>query len=300
MSNIWYARYPGDYARDTSHLSMIEDGAYTRLLDAYFSREGPLPESKATMYRICRAMTPEEQLAVDLVLKGFFSLQQDGYHNKRADRELLRRSNKHSTLSESGALGAAKRWNKNKLDGQANGHPIDQDTNTTPTTPVRVNMDYGKQCDNNNLHGHAYSQANGQANGLSMARPQSQSQEEKKESAKTAPRHRSTCWPEGFILTEPLLEYAKQNGVADPGFEWRRFENHHRAKGSTFKDWNRAWQSWVLRAREYGQTTPSSKQQLLKVTESHVGSGPVLPPGTGVNPKILERERLRREAEKLQ
>jgi hypothetical protein len=28
VSNQWYAHYPGDYGRDTAHLSLVEHGAY--------------------------------------------------------------------------------------------------------------------------------------------------------------------------------------------------------------------------------------------------------------------------------
>ncbi|AUD03456.1 DUF1376 domain-containing protein [Spirosoma pollinicola] len=33
----WYPRYPGDYARKTAHLSLTEDGAYTKLMDWYYT-----------------------------------------------------------------------------------------------------------------------------------------------------------------------------------------------------------------------------------------------------------------------
>jgi uncharacterized protein YdaU (DUF1376 family) len=41
--NPWFKRYVGDYLRDTSHLSLSEDGAYNRLLDRYYAASTPLP-----------------------------------------------------------------------------------------------------------------------------------------------------------------------------------------------------------------------------------------------------------------
>ena len=35
----------GDYARDTAHLTEMEDLAYRRMLDLYYRAEGPLPSS---------------------------------------------------------------------------------------------------------------------------------------------------------------------------------------------------------------------------------------------------------------
>jgi uncharacterized protein YdaU (DUF1376 family) len=88
----YYERYCGDYQRDTAHLSLAEHGAYTMLLDTYFSVEKPLPEDLASLYRVCRAMTRLEQQAVKAVAEQFFPVSQDDgmRHNQRADREIAR------------------------------------------------------------------------------------------------------------------------------------------------------------------------------------------------------------------
>lgn len=103
--NPWYKRYPGDYLRDTSHLSLAEDGAYGRLLDHYYSTSAPLKADIAAIYRICRAMDETERKAADAVLRQFFELLKDGcYHNKRADKEIAERATDHEKRS----LGARK------------------------------------------------------------------------------------------------------------------------------------------------------------------------------------------------
>jgi uncharacterized protein YdaU (DUF1376 family) len=119
----WYAHYPGDYGRDTAHLSMTEDGAYRRLLDHYYSTGGPMPSDRERLYRLCRAFRSDEREAVDTVLKQFFVLSEDGFHNGRADKELDKRSECSSKLSESGKRGAERRWRNGQANGQANGHP---------------------------------------------------------------------------------------------------------------------------------------------------------------------------------
>ncbi len=55
----------------------------------------------------------------------------------------------------------------------------------------------------------------------------------------------AVSWPESFILTEDLRAYALRKHVLNPEEVFEHFENHHRAKGSRFKDWNRAWYTWV-------------------------------------------------------
>ena len=122
MSNPWYARYPGDYARDTAHLSLVEHGAYTLLLDHYYSTSAALPADITALYRICRAFDETERKAVDSILRQFFNLQSNTYHNSRADMEIVRRTEQHERLSSSGRRGAEKRWK----DGQAISQAIGQ------------------------------------------------------------------------------------------------------------------------------------------------------------------------------
>lgn len=78
----------GDYAQATSHLTFVEDAAYMRLLRKYYAEEKPLPADLAATQRLAGARTPEEKEAVEIVLGEFFELQEDGWHNRRADEEI--------------------------------------------------------------------------------------------------------------------------------------------------------------------------------------------------------------------
>lgn len=73
---------------------------------------------------------------------------------------------------------------------------------------------------------------------------------------------RATSWPEGFVLNEKLTQYAKQRGLAAMAVssEWEHFENHHRAKGSRFVDWERAWYTWVHRAAKGGMNGQTHRE----------------------------------------
>lgn len=105
MSN-WYSRYYGDYMRDTSHLSLIEHGAYTVLLDHYYATRTPIKNSPEVLCRICRAFSEEERAAVDSVARQFFT-DKDGFlHNNRADKELAKENVISRARSAAGAKGA--------------------------------------------------------------------------------------------------------------------------------------------------------------------------------------------------
>src|SRR5262249_37368965 len=90
-----------------------------RLLNFYYSTGGPLPCDKRAHYRIAGAQDEDERGAVDAVIDRFFVLSEGGYRQRRADRELAKRSHLHKRLSDSGRLGASKKWGLNRNDSQA-------------------------------------------------------------------------------------------------------------------------------------------------------------------------------------
>ena len=94
----YYERHLGDYAKDTAHLSMVEHGAYTLLLDRYYSTESGIPEDQA--HRVARARTREEKTAVDTVLREFFTLIDGVWINQRAIEEIRKNRKKQSALQD--------------------------------------------------------------------------------------------------------------------------------------------------------------------------------------------------------
>lgn len=84
----FYKHHIGDYAAATAHLTFIEDAAYTRLLRIYYRDEKALPADIRAVQRLAGARTEPEQDAVATVLREFFRLESDGWHNKRCDEEI--------------------------------------------------------------------------------------------------------------------------------------------------------------------------------------------------------------------
>lgn len=84
----YYKRHVGDYARKAGHLTMMEHGAYTLILDAYYEREQPLTQRECL--RVARARTDEEKEAVLAVLEEFFEFdtRTDRYIQRRVEEEL--------------------------------------------------------------------------------------------------------------------------------------------------------------------------------------------------------------------
>ena len=70
-------------------MSFEEQGAYSAMLDIYYSTEGPLPNDRMAICRLTGAMTKKDQQAIDKVLaRGLFYENGGGLHNKRADAEI--------------------------------------------------------------------------------------------------------------------------------------------------------------------------------------------------------------------
>lgn len=114
----YYERHIGDYIKDTVSLSMLEDGAYNRLIDQAYQTEEPLPLEKKEIYRLARATSTAERKAVDYVLNKFWQETEVGYVQKRIETEIERYQDKQRKAKAS----ADARWNKGKSqsDGNAN------------------------------------------------------------------------------------------------------------------------------------------------------------------------------------
>jgi uncharacterized protein YdaU (DUF1376 family) len=93
----------GDYAKRTRHLSNIEDLAYRRLIDLYYTNESPMPDD---IKQIARLITMRENLEeIGNVLSDFFVLDNGFWHNKRADEEITNYHAKSVTARANGKKG---------------------------------------------------------------------------------------------------------------------------------------------------------------------------------------------------
>jgi uncharacterized protein YdaU (DUF1376 family) len=82
----FYSFHLGDYAAHTKHLNLMEDLAYRRMLDLYYTSEKPLPVEPEKVARLI-GMRDYMQEVSD-VLSDFFLKSDNGYTNKRCDKEI--------------------------------------------------------------------------------------------------------------------------------------------------------------------------------------------------------------------
>lgn len=142
----YYKRHVKDYIAKTAHLSLLEHGVYTRLLDIYYEREQPLTHSEAV--RFCRVSTEAEISALDAVLSDFFVLTDGAYVQARVEDEIRIAAEVADINKENGKKGGRPRKAKrnrtetdsvisaNRTESETKGNPLIHES-TNPLTQER-------------------------------------------------------------------------------------------------------------------------------------------------------------------
>jgi uncharacterized protein YdaU (DUF1376 family) len=99
-----------DFVLHTAHLTLEEEAVYRRLLDCYYDTESPIPKETQSVIRRLRLGSYVDQ--VDQILSEFFHLEDDGYHNNRADIEIAEYRKKADVARENGKKGGRPKKNK--------------------------------------------------------------------------------------------------------------------------------------------------------------------------------------------
>jgi len=128
----YYERHLGDYAKDTAHLSLLEHGAYSLLLDRYYGTEKGIPKDQA--HRVSRARSKEEKQAVDAVLDEFFTLVDGVYVNQRAEEEITKAQGKIKAAQENGRRGGRPKNNPKEPSGFSLGYENGTQEKDSPDT----------------------------------------------------------------------------------------------------------------------------------------------------------------------
>lgn len=119
---------------------MLQHGAYRQLLDHCWDQRGPVPLDLEKCYRICGAVSKEEQDAVRSIISEFFIQMQDGHYNRRMQKEVERAnaiSNERSKAGRNGGLAKAKQL-PSKSQAKAKQLPLTPTTTITTTTTTNT------------------------------------------------------------------------------------------------------------------------------------------------------------------
>lgn len=84
---------------------MLENGAYSSLIDHYYATEKPLPIDQKELHRIAGATSAVERKAVMSVIARFFIECDGAYHQKRCDEEIRKYWKRVEVASNNGKKG---------------------------------------------------------------------------------------------------------------------------------------------------------------------------------------------------
>jgi len=238
----YYEHHLGDYLRDTAHLSMLEDGAYRRLLDAYYIRESALPTELRDVFRLVRAQTKQDREAVETVLREFFEATPEGWKHSRCEREVARFQDKQRKAKAS----AEARWSQRQphtegnADAYANASPDAMRTHSEGNAP------------------------RARAPTRAPARPQTPVTRHQP-SSKAAGSGRGSRLPPDWDPGDSGLAFAAQQGLTNgrAQAELAKFRDYWTAKSgadATKADWQATWRNWVRKAVEHSATERGSAQ----------------------------------------
>ena len=111
----------GDYAKRTRHLTNLEDLAYRRLIDLYYTEESPMPDDLNQIARLVSMRENKDE--IKNVLSDFFTLESGFWVNKRADEEI---SKYHAKAGNA------------RANGKKGGRPKKPNTNPEETQSVNL------------------------------------------------------------------------------------------------------------------------------------------------------------------
>ena len=207
----FYPFHIGDYAGHTRNLSLLEDLAYRRLLDAYYLAERPLNGCVAD---VARSIGMREQIEEVTYVLGKFFYEEDGeFCNKRADTEIAKYHDKKEKASNAGKASAQQRLRIRSTSVEEKATDVDDSA-----TDVQPTMNHEPVTNT--------------AKAVVGAKR----------------RKAQVSLPEDFEPNATGIANAQAKRLDIPA-ELEKFRNHHTAKGSVMADWQAAWRTWVGNVR---------------------------------------------------
>lgn len=226
----YYKRHIGDYAKKAGHLSLLEHGVYTLLLDAYYDREQAPTRDEAV--RVSRCRTPEELAALDAVLNDFFTLEDGRYRQARVEEEFVK---------------AEAQARANQENGKRGGRPRKPKGNRTETHSVSsANRDVSENNPNPLIH--------------------QSTNPEKQKLVRKRTKPSTSGLPDGFRVSARVYDWASRKGYGSLDQHLEFFVSKAKAKGYVYADWDEAFMGsirddWagIRAARANGQVPGQSK-----------------------------------------
>lgn len=220
--------YPADYLSDgnVALMTLEQEGAYTRLL-CYCWQEGYIPNVIEALAMYCRVTADKMATLWPGIKKCFETSEKDPEKlvHPRLEKERKKQKDFQKMSTRRGRKGAEARWGKG-------------------IEPYAKSIDQAMQKN---------SSISSSISSTSVER-------------KVKKKDFLSGVPEGFQITERITRWATENQFTTQALkvEFPAFVDHHQAKGSKFKDWDAAFQTWMRNSRKFGNKRfPGSSEDIF-------------------------------------
>lgn len=244
-----YRKHIKDYRASTAHLSLLDHGIYSQLIDLYYLNESPLTSNIEDLAWEIGARSVEELTALRRILSRYFELNSDGnYTHDRIETELKAIYEK----SEKARKSAQKKWDRQREKeqlGKQHSSDIDQQTceshaNASKNHAIASKIDANDMLPSNPVTHY----------------PVTQHPEVQKISP---PKRKQFKKP----TAEEVADYMQERVGVRPKIEHEKFVDFYESKGwkvgkNSMKCWKAAVRNWLKGMDKKPTTrTPTSKAE---------------------------------------
>jgi uncharacterized protein YdaU (DUF1376 family) len=242
-----------DYITGTQGMTPEQEGVYMRFLVRLYDRGKPLPDDDRFMSSIMGLDIRRWRRArTDLVAFGKIIVRAGALTNARFEKERLKRAEELQKQAEA----TRKYWEKRRAEKATS----EESRAEVGAKSAGLPRDVSEKCDEkpneiNEIDEHPNRHTR-------KSRVQNLKEEERKEETPLDPpegeKPKRVCrMPEGWQPADKTLDWAKNGTIgasADQiANQFEHFRDYHLAKGSKFADWERAFQTWMRNAKQYGR-----------------------------------------------
>lgn len=225
MSNAPFMQlYVADYLADTLHLSTVEHGAYLLILMTMWRHDARLPNDMAKLARIAR-LSPAKFKPVWAEISRFFDVDGDWITNSRLSKEHEKSRKKSEVRATAGRAGGHAKALKDKVVAGGNCH-ADAMPFSSDIRDIEKEEPIGSS----------------------------------KKPSRSPPK-RACSIPPDWVPSERNISDAIARNFTDQeiSHEAERFRDYHLSRGTTFKDWDAGWRTWLSNARKFGASGPVAR-----------------------------------------
>lgn len=224
--------YTSDFLGGTSGMTSSTRGVYITLLCLMYENEAPLGQSWDTLSRRCGCTLPAFKKAIEaLADDGKLDVSGAGLWSEKCDKHIAQRRDR----SGSAKAAANKRWEKIKQkQGGVNADALSAQCQPEPEPEPIEKEPIGSQ--KNDLF-----QSSDEVD--LPSRPETKRKKIK----------RAVSLPPDWVPNDSNINFAisKQFTHEEINHEADQFRDHHLAKGTTFKDWDAGWRTWINNAIKF-------------------------------------------------